>query len=307
MSQIPYISAKDVEGKLSWGAMVDAILAGHKGARADIADQLLQRGADILLSRAAWIDGLGAGVKTVSVFPLNPARGLPSVQGAMLIFDDQSGAVVAVIDSALVTKWKTVADSLLGAWLLARPDSARLLVLGAGEVARGLVQAYPVIFPQIEIEIWNRSPEKAEALAASHPNMRAVRDLEAAVRRADIISAATMAKTPLIKGEWLRAGQHVDLIGAFTPEMREADDEALQRSRIFVDSRATTIEHIGELILPLASGAIVRADILGDLYDLAAGVDGRLGADDITLFKNGGGAHLDLMVGRVILDAYHTE
>ncbi len=307
MSQIPYISAKDVEGTLSWHSMVDALWEGHKGQRPEIADQILQRGQDILLSRAAWIGGLGAAVKTVSVFPDNPAKGQPSVQGAMLLFDDQSGAVEAVIDSALVTKWKTVADSLLGARLLARPESRRLLVMGAGEVARGLVQAYPFIFPHIEIEIWNRSPEKAEVLAASHSNMRAVRDLEESVRRADIISCATMTKTPLIKGDWLHEGQHLDLIGAFTPEMREADDKALQRSRIFVDSRATTIEHIGELTLPLASGAISRADILGDFYDLADGTAGRNSDDDITLFKNGGGAHLDLMIGRMILQAYRAE
>ncbi len=297
---VPYITAKDVS--LNWPEMVAALRAGHLGGRPEIGDQFLHRGEDVLLSRAAWIDGLGVAVKSVTVFPAQ----VPSVQGAMLLFDDATGAVEAVIDSALVTRWKTVADSLLGAQILARPDARRLLVIGAGAVAEGLVAAYPVLFPGLEVEVWNRTAARAEALAV-HAGVRAVADLPAAVERADIIAVATMAKTPVLRGEWLRAGQHVDLIGAFTADMREADDAALQRSRIFVDSVATTVGHIGELMIPLASGAIARDDILGDLYDLAQGAEGRVSPEDITLCKNGGGAHLDLMVGRVILDAYKAQ
>ncbi|HIP23078.1 MAG TPA: ornithine cyclodeaminase [Rhodobacteraceae bacterium] len=297
---IPYIIASDVA--LSWPDIVAALLAGHKGVRPQISDQLLHRGEDVLLSRAAWIDGLGVAVKSVTVFPSQE----PSVQGAMLLFNDASGAVEAVIDSALVTRWKTVADSVLGARLLARRDVKRLLIIGAGAVAEGLAVAYPVLFPGMDVEIWNRSAGKAVALA-DKVGAKAVGNLRAAVMRADIISTATMAKTPVLKGEWLQAGQHLDLIGAFTAEMREADDACLQRSRIFVDSVATTIDHIGELMIPLASGAIARKDVRGDLYDLAQGAAGRVAADDITLFKNGGGAHLDLMVGRVILAAYRAQ
>ncbi len=307
MPEIPYILADDVSGQLGWPAMVEALLQGHKAPRPAIADQFLHRGSDTMLSRAAWIDGQGLAVKTVMVYPDNPASGLPSVQGAMLLFNDATGAVEAVIDSALVTRWKTVADSLLGARLLARPDAARLLIIGAGTVAEGLAEGYPALFPGLKVEIWNRHPAKAEALAARHPDMRAVTDLPDAVARADIIATATMAKTPVLKGEWLRPGQHIDLIGAFTKDMREADNHALQRARIFVDSVATTVDHIGELIIPLAEGAIAPRDILGDLYDLAAGATGRTGAADITLFKNGGGAHLDLMTGRVILAAWRAK
>jgi len=305
MAEIPYIGATDVS--LEWPVLVEALRAGHLTPRPEISDQFLHRGVDTLLSRAAWIDGQGVAVKSVTVLPENPAKGLPSVQGAMLLFNDASGAVEAVIDSTVVTKWKTVGDSLLGASLLARPDARRLLVVGAGAVAEGLITAYPAIFPGIEIEIWNRNAEKAEALAAKYPQVRAVPDLEAAVARADIISTATMAKAPVILGDWLRAGQHLDLIGAFTKDMRETDDRAMQRARVFVDSVETTIAHIGEIMMPLASGAIKRDDILGDLYDLAAGAAGRQSPDDITLYKNGGGAHLDLMTGKVILAAYRAN
>ncbi|MHA1128876.1 MAG: ornithine cyclodeaminase family protein [Alphaproteobacteria bacterium] len=294
---VPYIRADDVEHLLDWNGMMDALLAGHKLASPQISDQFLHRGADTLLSRAAWIDGFGVAVKSVTVMPGNT----PSVNGAMLLFNDKTGAVEAVIDSALVTKWKTASDSILGAKLLARPDAKRLLIVGAGTVARSLIEAYFAVFPNIEITIWNRTKAKAEGLGVPVAD-----DLEAAVRGADIISCATMASTPVIKGEWLRGGQHLDLIGAFKADMREADDLAMQRASIFVDSRETTIEHIGELMIPIANGAISASDVQGDLYDLVKGGD-RRSDDEITLFKNGGGAHLDLMVGRHILSVWLTQ
>ena len=296
---IPYIRAEDVEHLLDWNDLADALLAGHKLATPEISDQFVHRGDDTLLSRAAWIDGVGVAVKSVTVMPDNATRGLPSVQGAMVLFEDQTGQVEAVIDSALVTKWKTAGDSVLGARLLARQDSQRLLIVGAGTVAASLIEAYSAVFPNIEVTIWARTKAKAEALGVKVAN-----DLETAVRDADIICCATMASDPVIKGEWLQAGQHLDLIGAFKADMREADDLAMQRAKIFVDSRETTIEHIGELMIPIANGAITPANVLADLYDLAEGAAGRTSAEDITLFKNGGGAHLDLLTGREILKAW---
>ena len=298
---VPYIRAQDVQHLLDWNGLADALMAGHRMAKPEIADQFLHRGGDTLLSRAAWIDGVGVAVKSVTVMPSNAAQGLPSVHGAMVLFEDKTGQVEAVIDSALVTKWKTAGDSVLGARLLARPNSKRLLIVGAGAVAASLIEAYSAIFPDIEISIWNRTKAKAEGLG-----VRVVDDLEAAVAKADIISCATMATDPIIKGDWLREGQHLDLIGAFKADMREADDVAMQRAKVFVDSRATTIEHIGELMIPLANGAIQKSNILADLYDLATGQSGRTSDADITLFKNGGGAHLDLMTGREILKAWRS-
>lgn len=302
MPAIPYITATEVEHRLDWRVVADALAAGHRGPRAKITDQFLSRGPDTLLSRAAWIDGVGVGVKSVTVMAGNAGRGLPSVHGALVVFDDATGAVRAVIDSALVTKWKTAADSILGARLLARPDSRRLLILGAGAVAASLIEAYRAEFPGIEVTLWNRSPERARALAAEY-GAAVAEDLPAAVAAADIVSSATMSTRPILRGAWLRPGQHLDLIGAYKADMREADDEALLRARIFVDSFDTTLAHIGELKDPLARGVIERADVLGDLADLVTGRAGRTGPEDITLFKNGGGAHLDLLTGQVILAA----
>ena len=298
---VPYIRANDVEHLLDWNDLADALLAGHKLAMPEISDQFLHRGNDTLLSRAAWIDGVGIAVKSVTVLPDNVSRGLPSVHGALVLLEDQTGKVEAIIDSVLVTKWKAAADSVLGARLLARPDSQRLLIVGAGTMATAMIEAYGAVFPDIEITVWARNKSQAEVLG-----VQVADDLEAAVREANIICCVTMATQPIIKGEWLQAGQHLDLIGAYKPDMREVDDLVMQRAKIFVDSRATTIEHIGELMTPIANGAITADDVLADLFDLAAGKTGRTGVEDITLFKNGGGAHLDLLTGREILNAWRS-
>lgn len=303
MASLPYITASDVPAP-DWVAIADAMEAGHKGAPPELGDQFLHRGGDTLLSRAAWIDGMGVGVKSVTVMPGNAAKGRPSVQGAMLVFDDATGAPRALIDSALITRWKTAGDSVLGARLLARSDSRTLLIVGAGAVADSLIEAYRAVFPQLErITLWNRTTARAQELASAHKGVEVATDLAAAVADADIVATCTMAKSPVVMGEWLRPGTHLDLIGAFTADMREVDDAALTRSSIFVDSRETTLDHIGELMIPLRAGVIGRDAVKGDFFDLVAGRTGRNGPRDITVFKNGGGAHLDLMTAGVILKA----
>jgi ornithine cyclodeaminase len=139
-------------------------------------------------------------------------------------------------------------------------------------------------------------------MARAFPDMSVAGDLAGAVAAADVIVSATMTSEPLLHGAWLQPGQHVDLIGAYRPDMREVDDEAMRRARVFVDSFDTTLNHIGELIEPLKSGALKRDDIVADFYDLAAFQ--RHSEDEITIAKNGGGAHLDLMTSRYILDAW---
>ncbi len=285
----PTIIGPEAEARLAWPGITAAIEAGHRLPRADIADLLLYRGNDTLLDRAAWIDGLGSLVKVATIHPGNAARGLPTINGAVALFDDVTGVLRALVDFHLVTRWKTAGDSLLMAQRLARPDSRRILLVGAGAVARSMRQAYASAFPQATFAVWGRDPARAVI-----PGAETVTDLAAAVARADIICTATMSQAPLILGDWLRPGQHLDLIGAFTPQMREVDDEAMARARVFVDARATTIHHIGEIIAPIASGAITEGDVIADLYD-APEAFRRRSADDITIAKNGGGAHLDLM------------
>lgn len=308
MTHMPTFLIKEhLPGPVDLTRMADALEQGHRMAKAEVEDVFLGPAGQTLLSRAAWIKGLGYGVKSVTVMADNASHGLPSVQGAMLVFAERTGGLRAVVDSALVTDLKTAADSVLGARFLARPDSRHLLVIGAGAVARNIISAYAQLFPSLEtITIWNRTADKAEQLAASVtlPGIKvtAARDLPTAASAADIISTATMATEPLLHGDWVTPGTHVDLIGAFKAGMREADDTLLQKARLFVDSRDTTLHHIGELMIPLASGAISEADILADFYQLAAGAPGRTSPNDITVFKNGGGAHLDLMTACALLE-----
>ncbi|MEO0992103.1 MAG: ornithine cyclodeaminase [Pseudomonadota bacterium] len=281
--------------------MTEALEAGHLLPRAEIGDTFLYRGKDTMLSRAAWIDGMGLAVKTATVFPENPAAGLPMIGGGVSVFCD-NGVLEALVDFHLVTKWKTAGDSLLAARKLARPDSRRILIVGAGTVGASLFEAYSAGFPGAEFTIWNRNADRAEAFADARPGMQVANSLAEAVQDADIVTSATMTTEPILQGVWLRPGQHIDLIGAYRPDMREADDAALHRARIFVDSYATTLDHIGEMKIPLASGTITRSDVLADYYDIASGAFARNSEDEITLFKNGGGAHLDLMTCRYVLD-----
>ena len=294
------IIGPEAEAKLDWIALSDAIEAGHRMPRAQIDDTFLYRGEDTLLSRAAWIDGLGQLVKTATIFPGNAALGKAAVNGGVCLFSDRDGTLEAIVDFHLLTKWKTAGDSLLAARKLARPDSRKILLVGAGNVARSLYEAYGAAFPDAQFTIWNRSLAKAAILAARYPGMIVARDLEAAVAEADIIGMGTMTTEPILRGKWLQPGQHVDLIGAYRPDMREADDDALRRSRVFVDSRATTLGHIGELKIPLEEGVFLESDIVGDYYQMDRFERGS--NTEITLCKNGGGAHLDLMVARYILE-----
>lgn len=292
----------DAENLLDWVALTDALAAGHRLPPAEVADSFLYRDKDTLLTRSAWIDGLGLAVKSATVFPGNPTQGLPMINGAVNLFDDATGRLEAIVDFHLVTKWKTAGDSLLSARNLAPKNAKRALIVGAGKVAASMIDAYRAAFPQIEVTIWNRSPEAATALAAQmHADTAS--DLAAAVGTADLIATTTMAREPVIKGEWLKPGTHLDLIGAYRPDMREVDDAALRRARLFVDSRKTTIGHIGEIQIPLDSGVITPEDIIADFYDLASGRFARTSEDEITIAKNGGGAHLDLMTARYILKA----
>ena len=305
MTAVPFIPFEEGEALLGWIGLTDALAAGHNLPKAEIGDTFLYRGSDTLLSRSAWIDGLGIAVKTATIFPNNPSASKPVVNGGVNLYSDTDGTLEAIVDFHLVTKWKTAGDSITAARRLARPNSRNILIVGAGTVGRSLHDAYSAAFPNAQFTVWNRTTKNAELMAAERPTLSVATDLEQAVRNADIVTSATMSTQPLIKGEWLQAGQHIDLIGAYRPDMREVDDAALQRSRIFVDSLDTTVGHIGEIKIPTEAGAISANDIVADYYNISNFT--RQSDDEITLFKNGGGAHLDLMTSRYILDRWRAK
>lgn len=290
--------------------LVERLRDGHRDGIGAVERLLLQEpGAEnSLLTWTAWQPGAALGAKLAAVFPGNEARGAgPTVRSVVVLFDGQDGRPLAVITGDSFTRAKTAADSALGADLLARPDAATLAVLGAGAQAETQIRFLLAVRPSIRrVAIWNRTPEKARALATALPipgvTIEAATDAEAAVRDADIVSCVTASRTPVLRGAWLQQGAHVDLVGSFTPEMREADDEAMRRARLFVDTRRFAIGHCGEFTQAIAAGAIASQDVIAELAELCTGTPGRRSAEEITLFKNAGGGHLDLMMARAVYD-----
>ena len=296
---LTYIPFEEGQKNLDWYGLMKVIEEGHKLPKAEIGDTFLYRDPDTLLSRSAWIDGLGLAVKSATVYPKNPDRKMAMVNGAVSLFSDKDGTLEALIDFHLVTKWKTAGDSLLAASRLARKDSSCILIIGAGTVGRSLREAYGTLFPNASFIVWNRTRKNAEKMVCEYKRTEICVDLQTGVKRADVITSATMSTEPLIKGEWLRPGQHIDLIGAYRPDMREVDDQAISSTRVFVDCYDTTIDHIGEIKIPIESGVISNSNLIADYYSFEEFT--RTSEEEITLFKNGGGAHLDLMTSKYIL------
>lgn len=266
--------------------------------------------ASTLLLMPAWTDFNAAGtsrdghigVKIVTVSPDNNAIGKPAVMGLYLLLDGRTGEPEALIDGQRLTQWRTAAASALAASYLAREDASRLLVIGAGALSPFLAQAHAAVRPLTKIRIWNRTPANAEKvvadLAAKGFPAELASDLDAEIEQADIVSSATISATPLVKGALLKPGAHVDLVGGFTPDMREADDEAIRRARVYVDTRAGATKEAGDIVRPLASGVLKPEAIVADLAELGRGRKrGRESATEITLFKSVGAALEDLAAG----------
>src|SRR5262245_50009193 len=237
-----------------------------------------------LLLMPAWTRGPSGriGVKIVTVFPDNGRRSLPAIYGQYLLLDGTTGAPLALLDGTMLTKRRTACASGLASRYLSRPDAHRLLMIGTGALAPELIRVHSKVRPIEEVAIWGRRPEEAARLArqlsASLPQalarpiaVRAVDDRRQAVGAADIVCCATLSGLPLVEGGWLRGGQHIDLVGAYTPKMRESDDEAVRRARIYVDTRAGALKEGGDIVQPLASGAIGESDVIADLYELSRG------------------------------------
>jgi len=257
-----------------------------------------------LLLMPSWASSSGfGGVKLVNVNPTNREIGLPSISASYLLFDQKTGQHLCLMDASEMTARRTAAASALAASYLARADCSKLLVVGAGKVGAQIPHAFSEKFQFEKVSIWNRNKKNqtklVDQLTATGMNAIGVNSLEEAVKSSDIISCATLANEPIVKGEWLQPGQHIDLIGSFTPNMREVDDEAIRRSKIFVDTQAALIES-GDLKIPLQSGVIEENDICASLYELCAGEKKWRSNSDITLFKSVGHAIEDLAAAMLI-------
>lgn len=310
-----FLDAETVTQATPWTPLMDALASALRAATTrspdrhvhDVAQPDGSTGA--LLLMPSWVDNEAVGVKVVTYFPANASNEHPTVNAAYLLFDGATGLPSAAIDGDALTARRTAAVSALAARHLARADAKRLLIVGTGQLAPNLALAHGAERDIDQVAVWGRNLAAAESTAAGlvADGMPAVAvevdDLATAVADADIISCATGATAPLIHGEWLRPGAHLDLVGGFRADMREADDESVRRATIFVDTVAGASVS-GDLAQPLADGVLAEEGIAADLGDLvSARHPGRRSDEEITFFKSAGFAAADLAAARLVARA----
>jgi ornithine cyclodeaminase len=305
-----FVTAEEIDRTLTYPALVEAL---REAFRADIKAPVRHHhaiGNATLLLMPAWSGGNETakpflGTKIVTVFPDNGKLSKPAVLGSYILMSGVTGEPLAVMDGTVLTRWRTACASALAASYLARADAAHLVMVGAGALAPHLVRAHASVRPIKKVTLWNRTRGRAVqaafGLAVGGLEVEVSDDLEAAVRDADIISCATLSAEPLVRGKWLKKGAHVDLVGGFTPKMREADDDAVKKARVYVDTRAGATKEAGDIVQPLKSGALKKESIHGDLFGLCREeVKGRTGNMQITLFKSVGTAIEDLAAAMLV-------
>ncbi|HJR20064.1 MAG TPA: ornithine cyclodeaminase family protein [Dongiaceae bacterium] len=311
MSDVPYVSAAELERLLDYPSLVDVLAAGFAAdwtvpVRHHYSIPMPNEPEQTLLLMPAWEAGQAIGMKLATITPGNGPRGLPAVNAVYLLVDGPTGQPRALIEGAALTVRRTAAASALAARFLARTDASRMLMVGAGALSRPLIEAHCSQRAIKRVQLWARDTRKRDAkakeLAALGLPVEPADDLERSAREADLISCATLSKEPLVRGAWLKSGAHLDLVGAFTPEMRESDDAAVGRASLFCDTRAGALKEGGDLVIPLKAGLITEAAIKADLADLARGQHkGRMSEDEVTLFKSVGTAIEDFAAARLAM------
>ena len=270
-------------------------VSGHENAR--------------LLLMPAWREGEALGVKIVTAFPGNAARGAATVAATYLLLDGSTGHPQALIDGEALTLRRTAAASALASSYLSRPESKTLLVVGTGKLAPYMAAAHSAVRQFARILVWGRAPDKARALSdrlvTQGLNAMPVSDLRRALSETDIVTCATTAVLPIVHGADVRPGTHVDLVGGFTPTMREADDELIVKASVFVDTYVGALAEGGDVVEPIRSGVFARSSVKADLAELCRGEKlGRTSADQITLFKSVGTALEDLAAAALVRERY---
>jgi len=298
------LNEDDTRKALPWPELIEAIAAMFVAGcvtpvRHHHAVDVPGEAEATMLLMPAWVPGEHMGVKILNLFPDNHLRALPTIIGTYLLSSARTGDMLAMVEGGELTARRTAATSALAARYLAREDAETMLMVGAGRLSLNLMQAHAVTRPLKRFFVWARNAGKAEDCAAEARRIGldaiAVTDLAEAAGSADIISCATLSSEPLIRGDWLRPGTHLDLVGAFKPTMRESDDACIRRASVWVDTRAGAMTEGGDIVQPLASGVLAKADIRAELAELVAGQrPGRSTTDEITLFKSVGAALEDL-------------
>ncbi|XXG67074.1 hypothetical protein AAC387_Pa06g0501 [Persea americana] len=314
-----FIKAETIRSLLSYSALIQHIRNSLPLTCASVQSPLRQNytidPSSSLLLMPSWSTSPSLpyiGIKIVTTFAQNSARNLPGVNASYLLFDSSTGRTLATMDGSELTHWRTACVSALAAHFLVREGSEVLVMIGAGSLAPYLIRAHLFTIPSLKkVIIWNRSAQKAQDLvkklqeeATSDVHFEHGNCLEEIVALGDVVSCATSSRSPLVKGSVLRDGAHLDLVGSFSPSMRECDDEAIRRGRVFVDCEAALVES-GELVGAFERGIILHADIAGRLLDLVEGKkSGRNSSDEITVFKSVGSAVVDILAAQLVYETY---
>jgi len=319
MDQIPFIHNEFIESNTDFKKLINSLKEGFAEKSVETPmrhhhdfENPEEAIDSTLLLMPAWRAGNDLGVKIVTVSPNNGKYDLPSIQGSYLYMDAHKGSIRAILDAKALTAKRTAATSALAASFLAREDASVLLMLGTGALSRNLIKAHASIRPISKVYIWgrdfNKSSEIALELKDDFLEITPIKDYTPYLAKADIISCATLSKTPLVFGQYLREGQHLDLVGAYKKDMREADDVAVMKSNIFVDTFQGGLKESGDIVIPMQSGILKRNAIKADLFDLCSSEKkGRESDSEITFFKSVGHASEDLIGAKYYFDQWQSN
>ncbi|UWY27400.1 ornithine cyclodeaminase family protein [Flavobacterium sp. TR2] len=318
MEPIQFISDHFIEEKCNFKELIEKLRTGFSTPGINVPMRHHhdypnpEEGKDsTLLLMPAFQAGKDLGVKIVTVSPNNGKYDLPSIQGTYIYLDGHKGNIKAILEAKSLTGKRTAATSALASSYLSRKDASSMLMIGTGALAVNLIQAHASVRPITEVYVWGRTIEKAQlvcdALEGSSFVCKPVSAIEEVISQVDIISAATLSPVPLVFGKWLREGQHLDLVGAYKKDMREADDEAVLKSSLFLDTYQGGLKESGDILIPLTNGIITKETIKADLFELCSNAkQGRTSDAEITYFKSVGHALEDLVAAGYFYEEYNN-
>lgn len=265
-----------------------------------------------LLLMPAWHPGKESGVKIATVSPENDRFGLPSIQAIYILMNALTGVPKAILEAKSLTVKRTAAASALASSYLSKEDASSLLMIGTGALSTNLIKAHASVRPIRKVFVWGRNPEKAQLicneLQDENFEIQAVNTVEEKISEVDIVSCATLSKTPLVLGKYLKPGQHIDLVGAYKTDMREADDETILKASVFVDTFQGGLKESGDIVMPIENGTLKKEDIKGDLFSLCLDrAKGRTSEEEITVFKSVGHALEDLVAASYYYNQFSNE
>lgn len=311
MKNIPFINSEQINNSLNFSQLIEKLQDAFRDSHITTPVRhhhhykgVVEGDQSTLLLMPSWEETKNLGIKIVTVSPENGKQNLPAVQGLYILLDTKNGKPLALFEGNELTLWRTAATSALASQKLSRIDSKTLLMVGTGSLAPYLIKAHTTVRSIEKVLIWGRNISKAKKLAETLTSLSAavevVDSISEAVPMADIISCATLSKKPLIMGEQVKEGQHIDLVGSYLPDMRESDDKLIQRASIYIDTE-TALKESGDLVIPLHNNLISETDIKGNLHNLCSNqYRFKRNPADTTLFKSVGHASEDLVTASLL-------